>query len=418
MIFKLRFVSFSMLIFILALVIRGGYALVSERIDPFLVQNPLHGDAWSYDLITTSLLNGTGYATRPPQPDGFWPPGYPVFLWLLYSVTGHHLIVGRLANALFGAITCVIVYMLTKRLFNERVSRLTALGAVFFPYHIYFGNWLIAENLFLLLMTGTLLLAVELQKKLRYWQAALLGILVGICILTKPVTIFFLPFAGLYFLISIRSRRLPIIILTALTMVAVVGVWVIRNHVTFGGFSLSKNGGYTFYGANNADAFGGHIEGFPAPIPELSESEQDREYYQLAFEWISQNPGDFASLVVQKYVRLLSPLSVASWREDYPLPFDAVIRLIYWIYLGTIVAGIIISLPQWRKSFILMVPIFGVLLAVFFFYGDTRYTLPAFPSMLIFVSVAIDTLYTRVIRIGDKLETPDLLTGTTSFKGN
>ncbi len=381
-----------MFIFITSFGLRLVYVLLAGQIDPFLRENPLHGDAASYDRIARSLLNHTGYSVAPPEPDGFWPPLYPFFLWLVYSIFGYNIFVARVIQVAIGVFVCVLIYILGHKLLTPRQAGLAALGAALYPFHIIFGSWLIAEALFLVLMLLTLLVALILKEHQTYKWAIALGVLVGLGILAKPVTLFFLPFAGLWLLLTLNTKRLRLIALVTFAGLGVVAPWIVRNHYHFGMLSLSTNGGYTFYGANNTDAFGGHIEGFPLPLPGLNIAEQDQEYYRLALEWIRTNPDDFVVLVVKKYRRLLSPLSVASWENDYRLPFSGVLYLVYWAFLGSVVYGIVSLRHRWRDVSILYIPMLGVFLAVFFFYGDVRYTLPMFPAMVLFSAVTVDQI--------------------------
>jgi len=377
----------------LGLAIRMGYALIATQVDPFLRQNPLYGDAASYDRIVRSLLAGTGYSQYPPLPGAFWPPLYPIFLWGVYLLGGYNLLLGRVVQAIVGALVPVTVYLIGRRLFKAQVALLAACGMVFYPYLIYFGAWLIAESLYIALLSFTLLVAVVMQRRPNAWLSMVLGVLLGLDTLAKPVTLFFLPFVALWFLLSLNAQpvlcRLKLGILALALMLSVLAPWIIRNYTLYGDWFISLNGGYTFYGANNPHAFGGHREGFPPRIPGLSEAEQQREYYRLGFTWIKENPDDFLHLVLKKYARLFSPLSVASWESDYPLPFAGVVRSLYWAFLACVAVGFAKSLTCWRRALILYIPIGGVLLSTLVFYGDTRYALPMIPSLLLFAAETI-----------------------------
>lgn len=52
-------------VFLLALVLRTAYALIAPHVDPFLVSNPLLGDAASYDRVARTLLSGGLTASMP-----------------------------------------------------------------------------------------------------------------------------------------------------------------------------------------------------------------------------------------------------------------------------------------------------------------------------------------------------------------
>lgn len=151
---------------------------------------------------------------------------------------------------------------------------------------------------------------------------------------------------------------------------------------------VSTNGGYTFYGANNPHAFGGHYENFPPRIAGLNEAEEQSEYYRRAMSWIEEHPGQFAWLVTQKYKRLLSPLSVASSKEDFRIPYSWAIYGGYSLFLLAALYGLVLSLRRWREFFLLYTPILGVVTSTLLFYGDVRYSLPAVPALLFFAAMA------------------------------
>jgi 4-amino-4-deoxy-L-arabinose transferase-like glycosyltransferase len=389
------------LIILLSLVLRLSYAIVASRVDPFLQENPLLGDASAYDRIARNLLVGEGFSEWPDEPTAFWPPLYPILLSVLYKVFGYHFWIVRLFQAILGVIAVAATMLAASELFDRRVAYLTGLGMALYPHLIYFSAWLIAEALYMTLLSLVLLLAVRLQKGPQRLGFVGLGLLLGLATLTKPATLMLLPFIGLWILIALPlqlsfARRLGYLTLTSLFVLLSILPWTVRNYLVFDEFvPVSTNGGYTFYGANNSDAFGGHREGFPSPLLGLSEVEAERVYYRNGLTWIVHNPADFGQLAIRKVSRLLSPLSVASFPQDYALPFAGLVKGIYAAFLLLAVVGFLASLVRWRDCFILYVLIVRVFLGALIFYGDARYTLPMVPALVILVSFALVSLQDR-----------------------
>ena len=386
------------LLLLVALILRVEYVLVADRIDPFLMADPLHGDAGSYDRIARTLLTTGEYGELAGRPAAFWPPLYPLFLAALYSIFGYHLLAARLVHALLGTGAVVAVYAAARLILGRPVARLAGLGMALYPYLVYFGNWLISEALFMLLLALALWAMAGQQRRGNWRGLAGLGLLMGLSILAKPAALFMLPLVAFWVLLAppdapltARLGRAAVVLLvTAL----VVSPWTVRNYRVFGAFvPVSTNGGYTFYGANNAQAFGGHREGFPPALPGLSDPAAADEYYRRGLEWIVDHPVDFARLALRKLARLFSPLSVASWETDYPLPpaIGYVVRGLYGAFLITALCGALLALRRWRDVFLFYVPMLSVLASAVVFYGDTRYTLPMVPSLLIFASFAVSS---------------------------
>ena len=110
------------IILALALAVRLSWALLAPSLDPFLKQSPLLGDAASYDRIAKSLLAGTGFTERPPEPSVFWPPLYPALLCLIYSVAGYHLEIARIVQAFLGTAVPVSFFLAALQPFGRRVA--------------------------------------------------------------------------------------------------------------------------------------------------------------------------------------------------------------------------------------------------------------------------------------------------------
>jgi len=299
-----------------------------------------------------------------------------------------------LLQAILGAVTVVATARAAHGLFGQRVAVLTGLGLAFYPHLIYFGAWLIAEALYLALLALALLVAVKLQKRPAPRNFVLLGALLGLGALAKPAALLLVPLFVLWTWLAPPVRPLRQRLARGLLFVLVCGLviapWTVRNYLVFQDFvPISTNGGYTFYGANNADAFGGHREGFPLPIAGLTQPQAEREYYRLGIEWITHHPAGFARLVARKLARLFSPLSVASYERDFPLPFDPAIRAVYSVFLALALAGALLSLRHWRHVLLFYLPAVQVFIGTVIFYGDARYTLPMTPSLVVFAAVSL-----------------------------
>ncbi|MBX9602153.1 MAG: glycosyltransferase family 39 protein [Bryobacteraceae bacterium] len=388
--------SRTALLFAIALGIRAGWTLLAPVLDPLLAGNPLLGDAAGYDRMARYLLDGRGYVESNGRPSAFWPPLYPLFLAAVYGVFGHSLLIPRLLQALLGALLPMAVYASARPFTGDRVAWIAALGLAFYPYLIYFGAWLIAEALFFALFGLLLGTAARLRDGGRDRDALLLGGFLGLCALAKPAVLFQIPFLALWLGLGLPSRQGRAAALAALALAACLAPWTVRNALVFERFvPVSTNAGYTFYGANNPDAFGGHAEDFPPRHWELSETAEQDAYLRAATAWIADHPGEFARLAVRKLRRLFLPLSVASSPHEFPLPGAALIHAVYFAFLALAAAGLLLSLARWRDYLLFYAPLAGVVTSAVVFYGDARYLLPAAPSLCLFAALAIITIHDR-----------------------
>jgi 4-amino-4-deoxy-L-arabinose transferase-like glycosyltransferase len=222
---------------------------------------PVTLDPQDFSRTATSIAQGHGYppSNRAPGggPSAFRPPGYPVFLAGVYVIAGHSSpAAGRLAGALLGTLSVALIGLIALRIWGRRVG-LLALGiAAITPSVAILGTALISEALFVPLMLGAVLTALEgRHSERRYAWLIATGVLVGAACLTRTNGIVLLvPFALAF--APTRSRRTPkawlpsvLFVLIALLTIA---PWTIRNWLVFHTFiPVSDESGYTLAGTYN-----------------------------------------------------------------------------------------------------------------------------------------------------------------------
>jgi 4-amino-4-deoxy-L-arabinose transferase-like glycosyltransferase len=279
-------------------------------------------------------------------------------------------------------------------LFGRKIALLTALGLALHPLLVYFGAWIITDTFFLVLFTGTVLMALELVERPGAVVAIATGVCLGLSVLTRPQSVLMLPLLLLWFLLNSRKTALRVWLAPALLLVtatiAVLIPWTLRNYAVHGEWIfVSTQGGYTFHGANNPDAFGGHVPDYPPPIEGLSEVELDREYYRRGLDWIRSSPGDFLRLLPSKFARLWSPVQVNTYEGEDFLPYASLLKAVYWLYLALAAYGATQLGPRWGRSMILLFPIAVFTLVGLIYYGGTRYALPTAPFIVILAAVGL-----------------------------
>ena len=83
-------------------------------------------DTADYQSYALGLLNGSGFSA-----DLYRAPLYPAFLAAVYALLGKGFAAVRIIQAALGAITCGLVFLLARRLFDSpRAGILAALAAV------------------------------------------------------------------------------------------------------------------------------------------------------------------------------------------------------------------------------------------------------------------------------------------------
>ena len=87
------------------------------------------------------------------QRNGVSDAGYPMYLGLVYLLSGDSIIVARLLKSLWSALSCVLIYRLGKRNFGESVGRMAAIFMMLEPhFSIYAGMHLKETEMIFLIM--------------------------------------------------------------------------------------------------------------------------------------------------------------------------------------------------------------------------------------------------------------------------
>ena len=140
-------------------------------------------------------------------------------------------------NALMSALACVLVFLIARISFGDRVAKWSGWAWAFCPYAIYFPVERIWETwLATLLLCLIFLITLDLENENKFRKWALFGLLWGLAALTSPALLSVLPFlAG--WVIYRRHRRgqrwFAVNAVAAIVFIAVISPWFIRNYEVF-----------------------------------------------------------------------------------------------------------------------------------------------------------------------------------------
>ena len=98
--------------------------------------------------------------------------GYPFYLMLLYRIIGPNIFVARLLKAIYGSVTCVLLYKLAVHNTNEQVGRMAGIFAMLMPNLIIYCGLHLKETEMLFLMVAFLERAdyVLRERRITGWK--------------------------------------------------------------------------------------------------------------------------------------------------------------------------------------------------------------------------------------------------------
>lgn len=357
-------------------------------------------------------------------------PGYPYFLAVIYAVLGPSLLVAKGVQAGLGALDCVLVWWLARRLFDARVALCAAALIAGYRMLIFYEGTLVVANLQLTLGLLTLLAVVVAFERpsLRRWLFA--GVMVGASAVARPTALLFGSIVATGMLLGVRSgepvlRRMGLTAAFAIGVVLAVAPVTIRNAAVGGDFVLvTSSGGMNLFTGNNPDANGMFVVPriFPRFLADdfeeqrqafhrtaeqargrtLSRSEVSSFWTESTLAWIQANPAAWLRLMLRKLqlsVNAFEPWNIRSLTLSRDFSFVLRLPLVGFGLLAPLAfAGVVWSARDWRRLFPLHAMLLSIWAVLLVFFVLSRYRLPVVPLLAIFASFALVSAFDAVRR--------------------
>ena len=405
----------------LALVLRLAFLLATPG------YAPQHDDR-DYDRLACGLVAGEGYTRVGPanteracgdsptgEPTAFRPPGFPMFLAAVYTVSDplgiERWTAARVAQAILGSAVVALLGLVAWQLFGRRTGLAAmALGAVF-PPAIVLGASLLTETLFVALMLAAIAAALADRRAGgdRRWLVGA-GVLCGLAVLTRsnaPAVI--IPLAIAVATVGERPLRARLGRAAALVGVAalIVAPWTIRNAIELDGFApVTTEAGSALAGTYNdvtrTDSEWPGAWRPPARLPELAstldpvrrdEPAEQRALSRRSLRYMADRPGYVAQVGGWNLWRLSGlegsdwwhfsgrTLSLPGWTADFS-------GIGFLIFLALAAVGAFTAAARAAPRWLWLMPAL-MLLSVMFVVGETRFRAPIDPFVVLLAALAL-----------------------------
>jgi 4-amino-4-deoxy-L-arabinose transferase-like glycosyltransferase len=353
-------------------------------------------------------------------------PLYAYFLGLVYAVFGSGIETAMLANALLGALSCVLVVAVGRRLFDRRVALIASALIAADSTSIFFGGMLATANLVIPLVLLLVLAAQRAHESPSAVRWIGVGVMSGFCALAWQALLLFTPYLLVWPVFSgnaSASRRASWAALVLAGMAVVILPVSVRNFAVADEFALvNTGGGISLYVGNHPHAKGTY--GMPrvysrviadAPIERrqlfadvaeqvsgrtLEPSEISAFWAVETLAYISTNPGQWLQHEVRKFGLFWNAAEL--WNERSPTAeraFSWVRRLplISFAMAGPLaLLGMGILAFEWRRLFLVYAVIEFHLIASLIFSVLARDRMSAIPALYLFASAAVCWLWDRL----------------------
>ena len=429
------------------LVIRIVFIVVVAPVVPKL------GDASAYHLLAEHLAHGGGYI-RPfddvllhlHRPTAEYPPLFPALLSLPARLGAHSVEQQRIFLAFVGAGTVALVGLLGRRVLSPAVGLVAAALAAVYPMLFLTEATLMAESLYVLLVTVVLLGAYRAYDDPKPARFVVLGLALGFATLTRAegallALVVVVPLAAFLRNLTARERMTRIAITLGIAVV-VVAPWTIRNAVKFHTFvPVSNNAGTLVDGANCDATYRGPqiglwretfsqtsgradsklpqaqacFAGFDISDPHFDEATAASADTRAGLDYARDHLSSLPRVAVVRALRtwgLYAPKQQVDFEslEGRPRAWQMRATFMYWVLLPFAIAGAIVLRRRRRLLWPLAATAVTVTLVAAATYGQQRFRIAAEPAILVLAAVAIDTAW-RLVRTRGADSVPDGVTG-------
>ncbi|MFV0318338.1 MAG: glycosyltransferase family 39 protein [Microthrixaceae bacterium] len=259
-------------------------------------------DALGYKSLALRWI-GEGLYERFGEPTAWRSPGYIALLAVGSLVSESDLWLGFM-NVIASSAAIPLTAILANRLgLGNRVGNGAAAFVAIMPAMVFWAPVLGPENIQTPLLLAALALAAARRRSAR--SLVMAGLFMGIAILVRPESLFYLPVVGIAMWPSPWRTILRETAIVVAMAVAVCMPWVIRNQVQVGPVGLSSVGGVNFYLAHRADGYGFAYYD-TTDLAGLSEVEMNREGYRIGMQSLRDQPTRLLGDIVEGTRRLYS----------------------------------------------------------------------------------------------------------------
>jgi 4-amino-4-deoxy-L-arabinose transferase-like glycosyltransferase len=412
-----RFWRILLLIALAALALRVAYVAFAKT------NQPIHGDQLFYNAEANRLARGDGFLEPfDPQalsrgviregkdPAADHPPLTVLVLAPVSFVTSQALIPQRLTMAMLGTGVVLVIGLLARRLAGDRAGWIAAGIAAIYPNLWVNDGLIMSETLAALVVALALLYAYRLIREPNIWNALIVGALCGLGALTRAELVLLVPLLAVPAALVARSvasaQRWKLAGVGVLAAAVLIAPWVGYNLARFDEPTyLSTNDGIALIGSNCDSVYFGDGIGLTdlkclGGNPRGDQSVDSKIYRDRAFDYIRAHKPRSVVVAFARVGRTWSafrPWDMVSYnkgegREGWVTTLGLIA---FYPLLIAAIAGWVVMRRRRRRSWPLLVPVLIVTIASAATYGQTRFRVPAEPTLVVFAAVAIAAVAAR-----------------------
>jgi hypothetical protein len=353
--------------------------------------------------VAESLWRGQGfvYAHLGTVYRSYIEPLYVFVTYVVYALTDRSFVAMAIVNGAIAAAVPLAAAKLAATAFGLDVGLVAGLLVALDPALIRYAVVFHPVSLDALLMTAVVAAVVTAAARPTVPAHVALGVLSGLCVLTRPTIGAFLPLAAAWLLGEDRTRRrLALVAIAAGTAALIAAPWVVRNYAVHGAFMLTRsNGPFVLWlgnhpGATGTSATADGISLFDVAPADLrarvlgtkDEIEQNVVFRDEALAYIRRDPWAFAGRVGAKLMRF--------WSVPQPVgtPVGTLSLTAYRVFYAVVLAFALVGIWVARRQHVTLLAV-GFLVTISLvqsvYYVEGRHRMVVEPVLLVFTAVGL-----------------------------
>jgi len=372
--------------------------------------DPEYFDNWAFRIAQGNLMGNDIF---------FKPPFYAYILAFFYKIFGHSQLIPRLLNTAFDCISTYLLFLIGKKLYNERVGLISAFIGALCGIFVYFSGEILGTSLVVLLSLSFLYCLLIAERSMFKWFMA--GLVLSLAIIARPNFLIFIPGLVIYILMKRKNTKIRVKIAIVFLFGSSIFLLLtgIRNYVVGKDFVLVNYSlGVNFFIGNNrnSDGVSAVLPGYGNDWDEYSIAERELEHVlkpgEVSRFWLGKGlneirefPGHSGLLLLKKVYLLFNGKEISNNQNIYLyskrshiakfLLFFIGNRRLYFAFPSSLVfalglTGIIISLQRrMTKAYILIFFVLVYGFSVVIFFVSSRYRMPMFAYIIPFSAYSI-----------------------------
>lgn len=230
------------------------YLIISFLLRLYLLifQNNIGSDGVWYVTLGKNLIRGKGYINQLGEIDLQYPPFYPIIIGLTSIFIKDIELAARLISLIFGTLLILPIFFLGKNFYEKKTGYVATILIIFYPVLCQYSVFVLTESIYTFLFILSILLGwyCIVTEKIRYH--ILVGLLFGICTLTRPEgVIFFLIFLVTFLFFKYKKiyskKMLSGTFLMVLIFFLIISPYVVFIHSKTGEWTLGKKSSMVSY---------------------------------------------------------------------------------------------------------------------------------------------------------------------------